>query len=173
MHITDYLSKECVKVPLRAATKWEAIGELVDVLAQKYKIGSLEAVLTMLHRREGVDTTYLAEFMALPHVDSVSGCEGTRIAAGKSVQPIDWEREDKSPTPTDLIVLVISGGPKAELYIPMIRISQIMQSDRVRDEIRRASTSTELYECLVREYDAIEQLDALPKKGVKLGKKLE
>jgi mannitol/fructose-specific phosphotransferase system IIA component (Ntr-type) len=172
MRITDYLREECVKVPLLAKKKAEAIHELVGLL----DLRAPDKVHAKLHERESLmpEGTYQGDFAAFPHCIEPSEERKAHVAIGKLAEPIDWAHGENIPAPVEFILLVVSGGPKHTAYQPMIEISRILQgsshaiSPRVKNEIRGSACAAELYDFLLREAAVAQQARSLSDEGVSL-----
>ena len=57
MKITDFLSKDCIKVDLKSKTKKEALEELADILVAAGKVTDKAKVMQVLLEREELGST--------------------------------------------------------------------------------------------------------------------
>jgi mannitol/fructose-specific phosphotransferase system IIA component (Ntr-type) len=158
---------------MRATTRWEAIEELVDLLAEKSPKDDKATIVAKIKDRENLTPhgTYIQGGIALPHYSGAE-CTGAHIAIGKLSEPIDWARDETCPTPVQIVVLSVWGGSKEAPYFFLARIAQILGATHVRDAIRAAPTASEVRACLVREDEVVAQAETLQDKGVKLWKTL-
>jgi mannitol/fructose-specific phosphotransferase system IIA component (Ntr-type) len=67
MRLTEILKPENIKVPLASTTKTEAIGELVNLLADNKAITDPKKVLDSVLDREATRTTGIGKGQGLPH----------------------------------------------------------------------------------------------------------
>ncbi len=146
MKLTDILSPECVKVPLTASTKDQAIAELVDVLASNGKIQNREAVLKAILDREATRSTGIGYGLAVPH-GKCAGCPKLAMAIGKPGAPIDFASTDGKPV--RLIVLLASPPDQTGPHIQALaRISRLMLMEQFRDQIGEADNPAAIFEVI-------------------------
>jgi len=146
MKLTDILKPECVKVPLSAVEKYQAITELIDLLDQNDLIKDYHTVLKVVMEREAVRSTGVGQGFAIPH-GKCNGVDRLVMAVGKTVRPIEFESIDKQPV--DLIVLLISPLDQTGPHIRAIAgISRIMADPKIRQNISESSTSDQLYQII-------------------------
>ncbi|MBN1513181.1 MAG: PTS sugar transporter subunit IIA, partial [Phycisphaerae bacterium] len=103
MKLTEILTKDCIRVPLEATDKTNAITELVDLLADKGRISQRDVVLQAVLDREATRSTAVGHGLAVPH-GKCAGSPRLVMAVGKPAQPIDFGGKDGEPV--NLIVLV-------------------------------------------------------------------
>src|SRR5881396_1795998 len=96
MRLTEILKPQNIKVPLEAAAKADAIGELVSLLAANGEVTDAKKVLDSVLEREATRTTGIGNGLAIPH----GKCGGTGdlvMAIGKAATPIDFQAIDGRP----------------------------------------------------------------------------
>ncbi len=143
MKLTDVLKPDCVKVPLAAKDKTQAIVELVDLLDRAGAIRSREAVLQSVLEREARRSTGIGHGLAIPHGKS-SACDELVMAIGKPAEPIDFQSIDGQPV--QIIVLLASPVDQTGPHIQALaRISRIMTIESVRSDMYNAESADELY----------------------------
>ena len=143
MKLTDVLKPDCVKVPLAAKDKTQAIVELVDLLDKAGAIRTREAVLQSVLEREARRSTGIGHGLAIPHGKS-SACDELVMAIGKPAEPIDFESIDGQPA--QIIVLLASPVDQTGPHIQALaRISRIMTIESVRSDMYNAESADELY----------------------------
>jgi fructose-specific phosphotransferase system IIA component len=147
MRLTEILKPENIKVPLDAASKADAIAELVNLLASNGQITDPKKVLDSVLDREATRTTGIGNGLAIPH----GKCTGTAdlvMAIGKPANPIDFQSIDGRPV--TLIWLLSSPPDKTGPHIhALARISRLMTIDRFRQALNLAKTSKEVYDTIV------------------------
>lgn len=150
MKLTDILTGACVRVPMRATTKIDAITELVDVLAEQGRITDREAVLKAVLDRERTASTGIGRGLAVPHGKS-TGCSELVMALGKPAEPMDFDSNDRKPV--EIIVLLASPPDKTGPHIQALaRISRLMLMDSFRSEVSAAATGDDLWE-IIRQHE--------------------
>jgi len=147
MHLSDILQADCVKVPLDARTKEEAIYEMVDLLCDRTGIEARQQLKDTVWQREKTRTTGIGHGIAIPHGRSAH-CQRLSMVVGKPSEPIEFGSVDGRPV--DLIVLLVSRpeqtGPQIQA---LAAISRLMAEDQFRAVIKQASTSDEVYQLIV------------------------
>lgn len=67
MLLTDLITPERIRVPLRARTKDDLMRELVGIIARTDRITDQEEVLRAVREREAVLSTGIGNGVAIPH----------------------------------------------------------------------------------------------------------
>lgn len=147
MKLTDYLNPACVKVPLDATDKNQAIAELVDLLHSNGLIRDRQAVLQAILDREARRSTAIGHGLAIPHGKS-SACDRLAIAVGKPAKPIDFDSIDGQPV--NLVVLLASPLDQTGPHIQALaRISRLMTIEQIRSALAQANSAEELYRTII------------------------
>ena len=153
MRLTDILKPQNIQIPLLAANKTEAIGELVALLAKNGDIVDSKAVLDAVLERETTRTTGIGNGLAIPH----GKCPGTDhlvMAIGKPLTPIDFQSIDGRPV--TLIWLLTSPPDKTGPHIhALARISRLMTIEKFRQTLNAAQTAQEIYDAIVQQENAL------------------
>jgi mannitol/fructose-specific phosphotransferase system IIA component (Ntr-type) len=148
MELAQILLPQRIRIPLRAASKTELIGELVQLLADTGGIadprGALEAVL----KRESERSTGIGYGLAIPH-GKVEGCQQLVMAAGKPATPVDFQSVDGRPV--SFVVLLISPPTQTSLHIQALaKISRLMNSEEFRSAVAGARSAQELHAAIAK-----------------------
>lgn len=153
MRLTEILKPQNIKVPLTAKTKSEAIGELVQVLADAGDITDAKKVLDAVLEREATRTTGIGNGLAIPH----GKCTGTKdlvMAIGKAESPIDFQAIDGRPV--TIIWMLASPPDKTGPHIhALARISRLMTIDKFRHAMMQVKTSQEAFDLIVAQENAL------------------
>ena len=153
MRLTDILKPQNIKVPLAATAKTDAIGELVNLLAENGAITDAKKVLDAVLDREATRTTGIGNGLAIPH----GKCTGTPdlvMAIGKASTPIDFQAIDGRPV--TLIWLLASPPDKTGPHIhALARISRLMTIDKFRQALNTAQTGQDVYDIIVKQEQAM------------------
>jgi fructose-specific phosphotransferase system IIA component len=147
MNLSDILSVECIRAPLEAQDKQDAINELVDLLAAQDKVKEPEALKDAVWSREQTRTTGIGHGLAIPH--GKCDCIHTpTLAIGRPATPMDFESMDSQPV--ELIVLLASPTSSTKEHIEALaQVSRIMNNPSFRERIYQAEDAAQIYEMLV------------------------
>ena len=149
MRLSEILKPQNIKVPLNATTKSEAIGELVNLLAENGELTNSKAVLDSVLDREATRTTGIGNGLAIPH-GKCNGTDHLAMAIGRPATPIDFQAIDGRPV--TLIWLLTSPPDKTGPHIhALARISRLMTIDKFRQAVAQAKTAQELYDAIVQQ----------------------
>jgi fructose-specific phosphotransferase system IIA component len=144
--LTELLSIERIRIPLRAQTKDELLEELVNVCADHNDIEDRQDVLRAVREREAVLSTGIGHGVAIPHGKSAAVSE-LRMAAGRSVEPVDFDALDGEPV--SLFFLLVGPESAAGPHIKALsRISRLVRQDEVRQRLNAARTAEEFLQAL-------------------------
>src|SRR5689334_11874322 len=153
MRLTEILKPENIKVPLTSTTKTEAIGELVNLLADNKAITDPKKVLDSVLDREATRTTGIGNGLAIPH-GKCSGTADLVMAIGKAATPIDFQAIDGRPV--TIIWMLTSPQDKTGPHIhALARISRLMTIDKFRHALMQAKTPQEAYDIIVAQENAL------------------
>ena len=143
MRLTDILQADCVKVPLDATSKEDAIFELVDLLADRTAMPHRDSLKKAVWAREMTRTTGIGHGVGIPH-GKLEGVGKLCMAIGKAAAPIEYGSIDRKPV--DLILLLVSPIDQTGPHIQALAtISRMLTDALFRNAIRAALTAEELY----------------------------
>lgn len=146
MQLSDILQPDCVKVPIDAGGKQEAIYELADLLCERIGIGNADELKNAIWQREQTRTTGIGHGVAIPH-GKTTQCDRLVMAVGKAAQPIEFQAIDKRPV--DLILLLASPADQTGPHIQALAaISRLLTDPELRAAIKAASSAEELYKLI-------------------------
>jgi fructose-specific phosphotransferase system IIA component len=144
--LTELLSVERIRIPLRATTKDELLEELVNVCADCNDIADRPDVLRAVREREAVLSTGIGHGVAIPHGKSAAVSE-LRMAAGRSAVPVDFDALDGEPV--SLFFLLVGPESAAGPHIKALsRISRLVRQDEVRQRLTAAQSAEEFLQAL-------------------------
>ena len=149
MQLTDILKPDCIKVPLEAQNKQNAIYELVELLAHRGRCSDAEALKRAVWQRETTRTTGIGHGVAMPHGKSPC-CDRLIMAVGRPVTPIDFDSIDKRPVS---MVFLLAGPPDltGPHIVALARISRLMVRDDFRAEMLNAPDAQTIYELIAKQ----------------------
>lgn len=141
MLLSELLTRECVRVPLRSDSKEALLEELVGVLRDAGALVDAEAVLGAVRAREGVLTTGVGSGVAIPHGKCESAPE-LAMAAGVTRVPVDFDSLDGEPV--RLLFLLVGPDSAAGLHLKTLgRISRLVRRDGFRERLVAAGSADE------------------------------
>jgi fructose-specific phosphotransferase system IIA component len=153
MRLTDILKPQNIKVPLVSTGKSDAIGELVQLLADNHEVNDAKKVLDAVLEREATRTTGIGNGLAIPH-GKCTGTDHLVMAIGRPTQPIDFQAIDGRPV--NLIWLLTSPPDKTGPHIhALARISRLMTIDRFRQSLNEAQSPQDIFDAIVKQESAL------------------
>ena len=146
MLLTDLLTVERIKIPLRGRTKDEILRELVSALGDQDGVNDSEDVLRAVREREAVLSTGIGNGVAIPH--GKSPVVPTLImAAGTTAQPIEFDSLDGEPV--QLFFLLVGPETAAGPHIKALsRISRLVRRDDARNRLITSSSAEDFFRAL-------------------------
>ena len=151
--IDDLLCLECVRVPLQATNRDDALRELVDCL---YRDGGLQndldraGILDLLMQRESVGSTAIGGGVALPHA-KIEGLSRFVMAAGVSSEELDFEALDDVPVRIVFLLLAPHSNPGGHIRL-LSQLSKLAVSETFYDDLLGAENADAFQEFLVRHW---------------------
>jgi fructose-specific phosphotransferase system IIA component len=147
MNLREIIDENCIRVPLQATGKVEAITELVDLLHAQKRLTHRDDVLHAILSREQTRSTGIGQGLAVPHGKS-TGCPTLTMAIGKPAKPIDFQAKDGQPC--ELIVLLASPVDEMGPHIQALaRISRLWLTESFREEVAQSSDPATLYRAVL------------------------
>jgi fructose-specific phosphotransferase system IIA component len=109
-----FLTKDLIRLKLDAATKNDAIAELVALLAERGKIDKKdEATITAaIMKRESLGSTGIGHGLAIPHAKANANVKALVGAFGRCGRGIDYGAVDGEPV--NLLFLMVSPASQTE-----------------------------------------------------------
>jgi PTS system nitrogen regulatory IIA component len=146
MRLSELVNEAAVRIPLQAASKAEAIRELVDVLESAHGITSNGEIVAQVLRRESLMSTGIGNGVAIPHGKMKTG-DTLLASCGVSQKGVDFDSVDGQPA--TLFILLVS--PEAS-HGPHVRtlanVSRLLKDESVRNTLRSSTTSREFLQRL-------------------------
>lgn len=148
--LADLLTPDRIRIPLESLDKPGLIEEMCSFVArccdatEEEEEEIREAVL----EREAVLSTGIGGGVAVPHGKSAA-VDDLVLVAGRTREPVDFEALDERPI--RLVFLLIGPESAAGLHVKALsRISRLLRSPAVRDELAAAESPQAFYEALQR-----------------------
>jgi len=148
MKLSDIIISDAIVPNLRATTRDEAIGELVDALVAAGAIPSKTGpdVAKAVLSRESQATTGIGKGVALPHA-KLKSVKHPIAAIGGSQDGIDFAALDSKPVYSVILLLSSPDGPDEHLQA-METIFKHVQRDIFRKFLRQSQTTQAVMELI-------------------------
>lgn len=144
-YFSDYLKPSQVIYDLKATTKIEAFEELLDVLLKNKLIQNKQLILTRLIDRERLESTVLAEHIAVPHARVDTG-NRIAVAVGRSSKGIVYDSQEKK---VHLIILIVWNPVIPGLFNHLFAgLARYLREPEFRNKIFNARDRNEFYQAL-------------------------
>ena len=122
MQIREFFAPSAVKLDLAAATKDDALLEMIGLLGLDERTSG--NLFKMLKRRENLGSTGIGRGTAVPHC-RLPAAEGLRVAFGRSAAGIPWKAIDDQPV-HNIFLIVAPQMEVSNQYLPVLgRIAQL------------------------------------------------
>ena len=145
MELRDFFSEEVVKLDLQAATKDEALKELIASLGLDEKSEGI--LYKMLKRRENLGSTGIGKGIAIPHCRSLV-VNRLRVPFGRRKEGLDFRAIDAQPVYTIFLIV----APPLEVsnqYLPVLgKIAQFSKESDVPNRLLGLTEPAQFLELL-------------------------
>ena len=147
MRLSEILTLDRIRVPLRARDKAGVLRELVDVLlAGGNDGGQTDDVLGAILERERQFPTGIGYGVAVPH-GKTPALASLRVVAGTTLAPISYETVDGQPV--QLFFLLAGPESQAGQHVKVLsRISRLVRREPLRLRLLEAKNPEEFYRSL-------------------------
>jgi nitrogen PTS system EIIA component len=145
--LSDLLSAERVRVPLRSQSKDDVLRELVQLAMPQAEPAALDRTLNAVRDREALLSTGIGSGVAIPHgrTDQV---DSLIVAAGVTATAIDFSALDGKPV--SLFFLLLGPDSAAGAHVRALgRISRIVRHESMRGELTSAATREDFLQRLM------------------------
>lgn len=145
MELSDIISVDAVRAPLKATSKKRLLQDLADMAETVYGLPTA-VVYRALMDREGLGPTGVGRGVAIPHarLPGVSQVVGLFVRLEK---PVDFEAVDRQPV--DLVfALFAPESAGADHLKALARVSRTLRSDTVCAKLRSTFDASALYAIL-------------------------
>lgn len=129
---------------MKTTARWEAIGELVDVLVRAGKVREeeRELVLESIKQREQTMSTGIGFGIAIPHASS-DKVEDVVAAFGRSTKGIEFDSLDGQPV--FFVVLFVVPKDQFQTHLrTLAAIAKFLNDKSVRDELGKAHDAAQI-----------------------------
>ncbi len=151
MKLIELLREDLIKIGLEANDRWEAIEEMVNLLASTHEIRMRDRhdILTAVVEREKTMSTGVGHGIAIPH--GASETPGQFVGAmGISRNGIDFQAIDGKPV--YLVLLLVIPARSFEKHIKTLAgIARLLNQGEFRENLMKAETAWEIMELIQKE----------------------
>jgi PTS system nitrogen regulatory IIA component len=132
--LASYFKESLCVFDLKAASKREALAELVEAVCDDRDIRDRELILEMLLNRESLGSTAIGKGVAFPHGRTLA-VRDLSIAFGRSVAGVDFDSVDKEPTHV-FFLIIAPPQDRDNVYLQVLgRIVDLIKDDAAREQI--------------------------------------
>lgn len=145
MELSEIITVEAVRAPLKATSKKRLLQDLADMAESVYGLPTA-VVYKALMEREALGPTGVGRGVAIPHarLEQVSEVIGLFVRLEK---PVDFEAMDRQPV--DLVfALFAPRGEGADHIKALARVSRTLRSETVCGKLRSTFDASALYAIL-------------------------
>lgn len=140
--LSDLIAPDAILPKLQATSRRQALQAIADVLARSAGIDA-RAVFDAVLLRERLSGTGMGEGVAIPHAP-VAGVTRPIVAFARLEPGQDFEALDGRPA--DLVFMLLSPPDRGADHLKALaRISRLLRKAEMRDKLRAARGSDELY----------------------------
>jgi mannitol/fructose-specific phosphotransferase system IIA component (Ntr-type) len=127
--ILDYLDKDSIIVGLKQKTKKKILASILEHLIAKKKINKNDEkeILKNLLQREGMGSTAIGGYIALPHA-RINSVKTIVICLVVSKDGVEFDSLDQEPV--NIIALLLSNQKEAGLHLKMLAFLARMLRDK-------------------------------------------
>ena len=148
MRLTDYVSRDHVKIGLAGESKEEVIEELVSLLADTSDVSDVDAIYEAVMSREREGSTGLEKGVAIPHAKS-DAVKSLSIVVGISRDGIEFESQDGKPA--HLLFLMVAPTSESGPHVQAIaKIVKMIKLDKFRKKLIDAKKPQDVVDAIAR-----------------------
>lgn len=141
--LASYFRESLCIFDLKAATKRDALAEMVEAVCSEREIKDRGLILEMLLNRESLGSTAIGKGVAFPHGRTLAVRE-LSIVYGRSVAGIDFDSVDRKPTHV-FFLIIAPPQDRDNLYLQVLgRVVDLIKDDASRERVAGASNFSEL-----------------------------
>jgi len=152
MKILDFLSESCVITDLQGKTKKNVVTELVDVLAKKKLVKSVDKTVEAIMKRESTGSTGIGQGVAIPHAKSE---DVSKIVASLGISKAGVDFDSLDGEPVYIIFLMVAPPESISEHLQTIaKISRLLKDKFFRQSLRDAQSASEVIK-IIKEEDVL------------------
>ena len=151
MDLGDILGADNIQPELKAADRWQAIDELLEVLVKAGRLQpeNLAAVTQAVKKRESTMSTGIGFGIGIPHAttDLIGDVVG---AFGRSKTGINFDALDEQPVNLVVLFLVPQGQFQKHLHT-LANIAKFLHDRALREQLQNAAGGGEIFQIIQRQ----------------------
>jgi mannitol/fructose-specific phosphotransferase system IIA component (Ntr-type) len=141
--LATYFKPSLCIFDLKAATKREALAEMVEAVCADRDIRDRGLILEMLINRESLGSTAIGKGVAFPHGRTLA-VRDLSIVYARSADGIDFDSVDKKPTHV-FFLIIAPPQDRDNLYLQVLgRVVDLIKDNSSRERIAAARSFDEL-----------------------------
>lgn len=152
MKISDLLSKDTIKLGLKASNKAEVIDILVDTLDDAGKLNNKEAYKAEIIKREELSSTGIGDEIAIPH-GKTSAVKEPALALGIFKDGVDYDALDDAPIKIAFMIAASEGAHNDHLET-LSNLSVLLMNPDFKAGLLEAKTPSDVLNLLDRFEDS-------------------
>ena len=143
MNIENVIDENCICLDLAAATKWDAINELANLLLAAGRITNVQEYVAAVRKREEQVSTGVGMGIGIPHGRSAAVCRPT-VAFGRSTQGIDFDSIDEEPVDLLFLLAVPETVEDREYMATLASLARMLAHDDFQEKLRQAPSKPDV-----------------------------
>jgi PTS system nitrogen regulatory IIA component len=148
MNIGELLDRSAISLRASAANKRKALAVVAEIAARNFGLDAGD-VLDALAEREATGSTGVGNGVAVPHAP-LAGLQRMRAVFVRLEQPVEFESIDDQPIDL-MFALFAPPNAGAEHLRTLARVSRLLRSAELREQLRKARTADAVHAILVQE----------------------
>lgn len=164
MLLQELIDEDLINCNLKSGNRDAVIEELVGLFMRKKIIDNRDLFITVVKKREEIESTAIGEGIAIPHGRSNSVRE-LKVALGRSVKGIDFAALDKKPV-TLIFMIAAPEAARKEYLQAVAKVARLLKSKVMKEALLEAETPEEVMK-LIRDFDGVvpESIEVETKEG--------
>jgi mannitol/fructose-specific phosphotransferase system IIA component (Ntr-type) len=148
MELGDILGEKQIITELKAANRWEAIEELIDLLIATNKIQAKdrEPIIAAVKKRENAMSTGIGFGIGIPHASTDLLYEVVG-AMGRSLKGVDFDALDDHPVHLVMLFLVPQGQFQKHLHT-LANIAKLLHKKEFRQALQDAPNAATMLQII-------------------------
>ncbi len=139
MNLTSLLSKDRIKLQIKATKKEDIIIELVQAIK---KGPDADLIINTLLKREELGSTGIGRGIAVPHCRSLA-VDKLEIVVGRTVKPVNYNAIDRKPVSLFFLIIAPPQDPGNNYLITLGRIVQVAKELTKKNDYESVATAEE------------------------------
>jgi len=148
MELSEILTPQLIKYPLRVGTKEEIISQLIELLVANHKLTEADEAKAAILKREELMSTGVGKGVALPH-GKYPHIDEVLITFGISKEGINFDAIDGQPVHIFVLLLTPEKYPDKHLKL-LSKFSRMLNIAECREELLTDNSAKEILATLLK-----------------------